>query len=701
MKKFLSLCLVCVFLFSSVVPTFAGNGFSGNEHPCVVLTQEGSSGSNAPEGEAPGQENPQENTKYFYIDINGERTEIEVGGDIPANTPSVTTSNNNDTHTVTAYTWVQSETESNTFNEVGITETVNCNFEVTQRIAPTCVTPGKETMYTCSVCAYVKGGTEIAPSPEYHSYRYAITKNPTCTEDGAVIATCEFCHDTYTYVVNSAHQYRAYVVTKAATCTEKGEETAVCKICNHTITRELDATGHTVREDFVRENDVPATCTQKATYDKVYYCQHCDHEFERETVIDETSELLVHTVKGEFERENYIPATCTHKATYDEVYYCQHCDYEFTELRRTVEAGEALGHNWSTEDVACNRCDTKDTIKSVKIKSCSVNDYFVKDAYKSNISLEIQCDNHTFTVQISDNCLVTEDGKVFKTTNVGTYKCYAKYSGVRSSNTVTINVTKPKLNMTCGGSTVFDGNIYSTDERGLVFKAVSTSGDKIKYTVGDNLKVSYNSDKKEYTVKPTKYFDVYTGKQSDYFVKFYFVRNGVEYSKTVFIKCMISTLECTTKEAVFEYKKGAKTTKTIYLTATYMDGKTKKIKKTIDVDLSKVGKYTKTYTYYGETVTYTYYVKCDKPTLKATAKSKAVKLSWNKVIGASGYKIYRSTSKSGTYKLVKTISSGSTTSYTNTKLSSKKTYYYKIVATNSKTSKCNSSSSTIVSCKTK
>lgn len=70
-----------------------------------------------------------------------------------------------------------------------------------------------------------------------------------------------------------------------------------------------------------------------------------------------------------------------------------------------------------------------------------------------------------------------------------------------------------------------------------------------------------------------------------------------------------------------------------------------------------------------------------KPTVKASSSSyNSNKLSWNKVKGASGYEVLRATSKTGTYKLVKTITSGSTVSYTDTKLATGKTYYYKVRA---------------------
>jgi len=76
-----------------------------------------------------------------------------------------------------------------------------------------------------------------------------------------------------------------------------------------------------------------------------------------------------------------------------------------------------------------------------------------------------------------------------------------------------------------------------------------------------------------------------------------------------------------------------------------------------------------------------------------------VKITWKKVSKAKGYYIYRSTSKNGTYKKIATVKSGSTLSYTNKtsgtyKVSSGKTYYYKVVAYNgSKTSSKSSAKS--------
>ncbi|ALC91646.1 hypothetical protein AM500_19040 [Bacillus sp. FJAT-18017] len=64
----------------------------------------------------------------------------------------------------------------------------------------------------------------------------------------------------------------------------------------------------------------------------------------------------------------------------------------------------------------------------------------------------------------------------------------------------------------------------------------------------------------------------------------------------------------------------------------------------------------------------------------AKASSTSIRVSWYKVAEASGYEVFRSTSKTGTYSKVKTITSGSTISFTNTSLTRGKTYYYKVRA---------------------
>lgn len=62
------------------------------------------------------------------------------------------------------------------------------------------------------------------------------------------------------------------------------------------------------------------------------------------------------------------------------------------------------------------------------------------------------------------------------------------------------------------------------------------------------------------------------------------------------------------------------------------------------------------------------------------SNSTFTKASWSKVSEATGYQVYRATSKSGSYTNVKTVTSGSSISYADTKLKKGKTYYYKVRA---------------------
>ncbi len=66
-----------------------------------------------------------------------------------------------------------------------------------------------------------------------------------------------------------------------------------------------------------------------------------------------------------------------------------------------------------------------------------------------------------------------------------------------------------------------------------------------------------------------------------------------------------------------------------------------------------------------------------------TTKSKAynkVTLTWSGVDGATGYRVYRSTSKTSGFKKIKSITSSSKVTYTNSNISCGTTYYYKVRA---------------------
>lgn len=76
-----------------------------------------------------------------------------------------------------------------------------------------------------------------------------------------------------------------------------------------------------------------------------------------------------------------------------------------------------------------------------------------------------------------------------------------------------------------------------------------------------------------------------------------------------------------------------------------------------------------------------------KPALAKAKKVKAkragkrkIRVSWKRVTGANGYKVYRSTKKNKGFKAVKTVKSGKTVKYTTGKLKKGKRYYFKVRA---------------------
>ena len=88
------------------------------------------------------------------------------------------------------------------------------------------------------------------------------------------------------------------------------------------------------------------------------------------------------------------------------------------------------------------------------------------------------------------------------------------------------------------------------------------------------------------------------------------------------------------------------------------------------------------------------------PTISSvkSASYNSIKVKWKAVAGADEYYVYRSTSKDGSYKKVKTLEAGST-SYTDKKLTTGKKYYYKLKCSGTTNKKTTSGFSKVKSAK--
>ena len=69
-----------------------------------------------------------------------------------------------------------------------------------------------------------------------------------------------------------------------------------------------------------------------------------------------------------------------------------------------------------------------------------------------------------------------------------------------------------------------------------------------------------------------------------------------------------------------------------------------------------------------------------KPKIKTRAGKRKITVTWKKIKGATGYKIYQATKKKGKYKVIKTIKRQKTAKYVKKKLRKGKKYFYKVKA---------------------
>ncbi len=97
------------------------------------------------------------------------------------------------------------------------------------------------------------------------------------------------------------------------------------------------------------ENRVEPTCTEDGSYENVTYCERCDEELLRETVV---IEAVGHT-EGEVVVENRVEADCVNAGSYENVVYCTACGEE---LSRETVVIEAKGHDLTTHDAKAPTC---------------------------------------------------------------------------------------------------------------------------------------------------------------------------------------------------------------------------------------------------------------------------------------------------------------------------------------------------------
>ena len=205
------------------------------------------------------------------------------------------------------------------------------------------------------------------------------------------LAACETPGDTV-----HTHVFGEWTTVTEPTCTQEGKLERTCA-CGAKETAPVSALGHG-KELSVRENETPATCTAKGSYEEVVYCAVCEEELSRKTVETPAAghrpgaaascinaqvctvcgtvlaPMLAHT-PGEPVRAEEKPATCTEGGSYEEVTSCTLCG---TELSRKIVETLALGHDYVNG--VCTRCHDVLVTEGLKFQlSADGKSYIVSD----------------------------------------------------------------------------------------------------------------------------------------------------------------------------------------------------------------------------------------------------------------------------------------------------------------------------------
>ena len=463
-------------------------------------------------------------------------------------------------------------------------------------------------------------------SPHEHSYTEEITKQPTCTEEGEKIFTCD-CGDTYTEIVPAKGHTEVIDKAVPATCTTDGKtEGSHCYVCGEVIKAQtvIKATGHKYDDGKITKQP---TCTETGV--KTYTCSECG------ATKTETIKANGHTEVI----DKAVPATCTTDGKTEG----SHC-YVCGEVIKAQTVIKATGHNfgsWSTTKAAtCTESGTQ----TRKCASCGKTE-----------TKTIPAKGHTSSSWIIDKQpAVGVKGSKHKECTV----CHAR---LETATIPALAVTKQsisKASVTLSTSTyAYDGK---AKKPGVTVKL---NGKTLKN--GTDYTVSYSNNTKvgTATVKITGKGN-YTGSVS----KTYSIKNDFKKATISGISNKSYTGKNITQSITVKYNGKTLKNGTDY-TVSYSSNKNIG---TATVKIAGKDSYT-------GTITKTFKINPAKQNIqKLKSKSRSFFIDWAQKGSATGYEIqYATNSKFSGAKKV-TVTNNKTDKKTISKLSGKKKYYVRV-----------------------
>ncbi|MCM1364356.1 MAG: fibronectin type III domain-containing protein [Faecalibacterium sp.] len=590
-----------------------------------------------------------------------------------------------------------------------------CNHEhsVYADIKPaTCTENGFTEGIFCIDCGQWVYGHETIEKNN-HKY-YTVVTPPTCNFEGYTTHICEYCND---YYINSiveplGHDRSIIMDFTDSTCTNIGTKTAKCSTCGEIETVEIPLKAHTHSDWIV---DAVADCTNSGQ--RHISCNVCKQVLQFE----------VSAPLGHHYTVTHMSPTCVKEGV--DLYTCSACGNSYSEV-----VSPKLNHDltdWQEIQAAgctqngvrerkCLNCDyiEKSEIGAVghktsswitdKVPDCENSGYRHRDCTvcKQTVATEsIPAKGHKIVTQKAVAATCTSDGKTEgsqcsvckKTLKAQTV---IKAVGHKTKNTKTAATTSKNgsYGTTCSvckkaiTSTVIP-KIASVKLSAAYFsydKKVKTPEVIIKDSKGKTLKRStdytlkYDSGRKNigtYSVNVT-FKGNYSGTKKLTFKILPNKPNVITASQTTSsVKLTWSKVTGAAGYTVYQYDSKKKTYVKLYST-TKTNYQIKKLKSATIYKFAvkayaKVNKTTYFSNSYRDISIATLPTV---PTFKVTAGSKKATITWNKVSGASGYVIYMSTSKDGTFKNIASVKSSASAKYEKSGLTKGKTYYFKIRA---------------------